>query len=146
MIKIPEDIEKELIKNFPDSNVRGIIEAIFNSILNKALKDGSCNIREFGKFDVFKTISTKLGTEVLRMKFKISPALEKKIKFDQYLLNNAPVKAKVPFTEDHQKKCNPLIKIANAEAVAEASRLGNQKTKEKIMSNLVMEILNENDD
>ena len=143
MIRLPEDLEEELVKKYPDANVRSIIQALFTGMMEKALKDGCCNVREFGKFEAYKTTSTKLGAEVIRFKFKISPALEKKIKFDEYLLNNAPVRAKVPFTEQHQLKCNQEIKKSNIEASREASQLGIQRTKEKMMTSLVKDLIND---
>ena len=141
MIRIPEDLETELIKKYPDSNVKAIIQAVFSGILEKTLKDGGCIIREFGNFKAFKTFSAKLNTDVVRFKFTISPALEKKIKFDTYLLNNMLAKAKIPFTEEHQKKCNTDIKLLNSEASSEAVRISAQKTREKVMSNLVSDML-----
>jgi hypothetical protein len=132
----------DLIKKYPESNIRKIVNDVFDIVLEKALKDGSCKVTEFGKFESYKTISTKLGSEVIRFKFKISPVLEKKIKFDQYLLNTAPVKAKVSFTDENLQKCNQDTKKANVEASIEAGKLGDLRTKEKEMSQLVMEILN----
>ena len=142
MFRLTDDIMKDLIIKHPDVNIRRIVHDIFDAILEKTLKDGSSKINEFGKFESFKTVSTKLQREVIRFKFRISPVLEKKIKFDQYLLTNAPVKAKVPFTDENMEKCNTEIKNLNVEAGIEASRVGNIRTKEKQMSQLVMEILN----
>ena len=143
MIRIPEDLENELIAKYPDANIKGIIQSLFLGILDKTLKDGGCSVREFGNFKSFRTHSTKMATDVVRFKFQISPALNKKIKTDSYLLNNMPVKAKVPFTEEHQKKCNTEIKLLNTEASLEAIRNSHQKTRERTMSNLVTAILND---
>jgi len=141
VIRIPEDLEREIIKKYPESNVKAIIQAVFVGILEKTLKDGGCIIREFGNFKAFRTFSAKLSTNVIRFKFTISPALEKKIKFDSYLLNTIPVKAKIPFTEEHQKHCNTEIKLLNTEASCEAVRQSAQKTREKTMSDLVSDII-----
>ena len=54
-----------------------------------------------------------------------------------------PVKAKIPFTEEHQKKCNTDIKLLNTEARCEAVRHSAQKTREKTMSNLVSDMIND---
>lgn len=143
MIRIPEDLENELIAKYPDANIKAIIQSLFLGMLDKTLKDGGCIIREFGNFKAFRTHSAKLATDVVRFKFSISPALNKKIKTDAYLLNNIPVKAKVPFTEEHQKKCSTEIKLLNVEASLEAVRNSSQKTREKTMSNLVAAILEE---
>ena len=141
MIRIPEDLMKELTDKYPDANIRHIVQLLFDNILEKTLKDGSCMITEFGKFESFKTFSTKLQTEVIRFKFRISPVLEKKIKFDKYLLDNAPVKAKVPFTEVNLEKCNQEIRESNITASTEAGRLGSLRSKEKKMSQIVQDLL-----
>ena len=141
MIRIPEDLEDEIVKKYPESNVKSILQTVFNGLIEKTLKDGGCIIREFGNFKAFKTHSAKLGKDVIRFKFTISPALEKKIKFDEYLLNNVPIKAKIPFTEEHQKKCNTEIKLLNTEAATSAVRNSAQKTRENTMSKLVLEML-----
>lgn len=143
MIRLPEDLENELIAKYPDANIKGIIQSLFLGIIDKTLKDGGCIVREFGNFKSFRTHSTKLATDVVRFKFQISPALNKKIKTDAYLLNNIPIKAKVPFTEEHQKKCNTEIKLLNTEAGVEALRNSTQKTRERTMTNLVTAILND---
>ena len=117
-------------------------QLLFDNILEKTLKDGSCMVTEFGKFESFKTFSTKLQTEVIRFKFRISPVLEKKIKFDKYLLDNAPVKAKVPFTNINLEKCNQEVRESNIVASADAGRLGSLRTKEKGMAQIVKDLLN----
>jgi len=142
MFRLNDEIMLELSKKHPDVNVRRIVHDVFDSIIEKTLKDGSCKVSEFGKFDSYKTNSTKLGTEVIRFKFRISPFFEKKIKFDQYLLSNAPVKAKIPFTEENLEKCNQEIRASNIEADFEARKLGDLRTKEKEMGQLVLDILN----
>lgn len=143
MIRIPEDLENEIIKKYPNTNIKAILQSVFTGLIDKTLNDGGCIIREFGNFKAFKTHSSKLGKDVIRFKFTISPALEKKIKFDEYLLNNIPIKAKIPFTEEHQKKCNTEIKLLNSEAGTNAVRHSAQKTKENTMSNLVSDLLND---
>jgi hypothetical protein len=143
MIRLPEDLENEIIKKYPTANIKSILQSVFTAIVDKTLKDGGCIIREFGNFKAFKTHSAKLGKDVIRFKFTISPALEKKIKFDEYLLNNIPIKAKIPFTEEHQKKCNTEIKLLNTEASTSAVRHSAEKTRENIMSSLVSDMLND---
>lgn len=143
LIRVSEDIEKELIETYPDSNVKAIITSLFSMILKKTMTDGSCGIREFGKFTCHKTFSSKLGADVVRFKFRISSALEKTIKTDKYILNNLPVKAKIPFTEENMKYCNNEVKLLNVKARVEASQLGDKITKEKLMSNLINELVKE---
>jgi hypothetical protein len=142
VFRLTEDVMAELSIKHPDVNIRRIVHDIIDSILEKTLKDGCSKVTEFGKFESYKTYSTKLAKEVIRFKFRISPVLEKKIKFDEYLITNAPVKAKVPFTKKHLEKCNQEIKQSNVKAGVEASKLGNLRTKEKEMQQIVMDILN----
>ena len=141
MFRLTDDVMKDLLKKHPDVNIRRIVHDIFDCILEKTLKDGSSRINEFGKFESFKTFSTKLARNVIRFKFRISPVLEKKIKFDKYLLDNAPVKAKIAFTNEHLEKCNQQVKQSNVSAGSEASKLGNLRTKEREMHDIVMDIL-----
>jgi hypothetical protein len=143
MLRVPEDLEAELIKKYPNDNVKAIIQSVFLGVLEKTLKDGGCAIKEFGNFRAYKTYSAKLSVEVVRFKFAISPSLEKKIRCDSYLLNNMTSKAKVPFTEHHQSKCNTEIKLLNAEAGFAAIQKSKQITNNKIMSNLVQTLLDE---
>jgi hypothetical protein len=142
LFRLTEDVMQELSIKHPDVNIRRIVHDVIDSILEKTLKDGCSKITEFGKFESYKTYSAKLAKEVIRFKFRISPVLEKKIRFDEYLINNAPVKAKVPFTKTHLEKCNQEVKQSNVKAGVEASKLGNLRTKEKEMQQIVMDILN----
>jgi hypothetical protein len=145
VFRLTEDVMQDLLIKHPETNIRRVVHDIIDCILEKTLKDGCSKITEFGKFESYKTYSTKLAKEVIRFKFRISPVLEKKIKFDEYLINNAPIKAKVPFTKKHLEKCNQEIKQANIEAGVQASRLGNLRNKEKEMQQIVMDILEDND-
>jgi len=45
-----------------------------------------------------------VGQDVIRFKFKISNALSNKLKNDQYVFNNVPVKAANVFSESHREK------------------------------------------
>ncbi len=141
MIKVSEEIEKELEKKYPNTDIKNIIENLFKCIIEKTLKDGSCNIREFGKFTSFKTYSKKLECDVVRMKFRLSNSIENKIKKDKYLLGIVAAKAKVPFTEEHQAKCNNDVKLANVQANLDASKIGKQVKKDREMNNLILDIL-----
>jgi nucleoid DNA-binding protein len=142
MFRLSEDLMIELCNKYPESNVRRIVHDVFDSILEKTLKDGSCKVIQFGKFECYKTVSAKLAKEVIRFKFKISQMLEKKIKFDTYLLNNTPIKSKVPFTDENLEKCNRDIRDMNIEAAKNASKMGSIRSKEKEMSQIITDILN----
>lgn len=146
MFKIPEDLEQELQKKYPKEHIGSIIQSLFHGIIEKTLKDGSCHIRELGKFTSFVTYSGRSFSKVVRFKFKTSMALTQKIKTDQYLIENLPVKAQVSFTEKHQSKCNTELKESNTKAAIEASQLGRMRTLEKINNQIVLDIANGLDD
>lgn len=148
MIRIPEDLEIALQKKYPDTYIKAIIQNLFQMIFEKTLKDGSCHIREFGKFVAFKTNSVRIGREVIRFKFKISPSLENKIKIDEFLLTNIPVKATVPFTEKHEEICKDKkdIRDANVKAFHESAAIGAENTKKQIVLEEVNSILNNLDE
>jgi hypothetical protein len=135
VFKIPEDLEVNLKKKFPDIHIQTLVHYIVSAILEKTLKDGSCSIREFGKFITFRTRSNKIGQDVIRFKFKISNTLNNKLRSDQYLLDNVPVKVQTPFTQDNEEKTKDKKdqQQLNIQAQKEAEKLG----RDKIMSNLV---------
>jgi len=142
MYRLPEEIENELQKKYPNEHIKSVIQSIFQSIVEKTLKDGSCHIRELGNFSSFVTYSGKSCSKVVRFKFKTAISLIEKIKTDKYLIENLPIKAKVPFTEEHQNKCNTELKLNNTKARIEANQLGKNKTREKLANQAVLEILN----
>jgi hypothetical protein len=144
MIHIPEDLEIELQKKFQDVHIKTVIQHVFQSIFDKTLKDGSCNIREFGKFVAFQTKSSKIGRNVVRFKFRLSSSLEKKIKTDDYLLNNIPVKSTAAFNEEHEEKCKNKrdISKANANASKEAGSVGKIRTNCHVVEHEVNKIIN----
>ena len=144
MYRLPEDIETELQKKFVNAHIPTIAQYIFQAILDKSLRDGSCSIREFGKFITFKTRSNKTGNDVIRFKFKITNTLGNKLKIDQYILNNIPVKAPNVFTPEHEEKTRnkKLQQKANITAQKEAEKLGKEKTKSNLVTNEIMDIMN----
>ncbi len=144
MFRLPADVEAELQKKFQNVHIPTLVQYIFQTILEKALKDGSCSIREFGKYICFKTRSNKLGKDVIRLKFKISNTLDYKLKIDQYILDNVPVKAPTVFTPEQEKrtKDKKAQQKANLTAQKEAERLGKIKTKSNLVTNEVIEIMN----
>lgn len=142
--KLPPDIESDLQKRFPEVHIPTVVDAIFQSIIVKITKDSNCTIREFGKFIAFVTHSEKMAKSIVRFKFKLSSALSKKFKSDQYLLENLPVKAQNPFTKKHEKACADKQdkKRANLEAIKKANRVSKKKTDEAIAAETVHRIVN----
>ncbi len=134
MFKLPEDVELDLQKKYQDVKVREFVNSLFQAIINKATQDGSCSIREFGKFIAFVTDSSRIGKHVLRFKFKVTPALNDKIKNDEYLIKNLPIKAKNPFTKKNEENCLSKKDQRDANFIAQkhASILGKERTLEKI--------------
>ena len=145
MFKIPEDVELELQKRFNTVHIPTLIQYLFHALLTKALKDGSCSIREFGKFITYRTTSGKIGKDVVRFKFKISNTLNAKLKLDKYLLENVPIRAQNAFTETHEQKIKEKqdIKIANTIAQQAAEKYGKEKTKSIMATNEILNLLND---
>lgn len=145
MYRLPADVEIELQKKFQNVHVPTLVQYIFQAILEKSLSDGSCSVREFGKYICFKTRSNKTGQDVIRLKFKISNTLSNKLKIDQYILNNIPVKAATIFTPEHEEKTKnkKLQQKANITAQKEAERLGRTKTKSQLATNEIIDIMNQ---
>lgn len=143
MYKLPADVETELQKKFPNVHIPTLVQYIIHSIFEKSLIDGSCSIRGFGKFISFKTTSGRSGRDVIRFKFKISNTLNNKLKTDQYLLDNIPIKASNLFTSDHEKKTEnkKSQQNANTKALKEAEKLGREKTRNKLVTNEVISIM-----
>lgn len=145
MYKLPGDLENELQRKFPNVHIRKMIDSIFRMIVEKSLKDGSCFIKEFGHFSSYGKWSTKMERKVIRFRFKITPSLEKKIKTDQYYIDNIPIKAKSVFSEEHEEVCKDkkAQREANAEAEKEAEKLGKERTKKQIVVDEITNIVNE---
>lgn len=143
MIRLPEDIENELQKKYPNVHIQTLVQHIFQAILDKTLKDSSCHIREFGKFLAYSTISSKLGRSVVRFKFKLSTTLDSKIKVDDYFLNNVPAKAINVFADQHEEAVKGKRDQSKANIIAqkEAERFGKEKTKSNIQNDEVSNII-----
>jgi len=141
--RVPQDIENDLQKRFPEVHVPTIVEAIFQSILSKTIKDSSCTVREFGKFIAFVTHSERMSKQTVRFKFKLSSALNQKMKSDQYLLENLPVKAKNMFTEENEKACESRQgqRLANSEAISMTHRHSKKKTDEALVVETIQGII-----
>lgn len=145
MYKLPDDLEKELQKKFPDAHMKKIIDSIFRSIIEKSLKDGSCFVKEFGHFSSYGKWSTKMNRKVIRFKFTVASSLERKIKTDPYYIDTIPVKAKNVFTEKHEIACKnkKTQREANLEAEKEAKQFGKNQTKKQSVIEEVNSIINE---
>ena len=143
MFRLPEDLEIELQKKFQNAHIPTLAQYIFQAILEKTLHDGSCSIREFGKFVSFRTRSNKIGQDVIRFKFKMSNTLGNKLKIDQYLLENMPVKAAVVFTTEHEQKTKDkkIQQNANITAQKAAEKLGKTRTQSKLATNEILSIM-----
>lgn len=141
--RLPADIEQMLQRQYQDVHIPSVVDSIFSMIIHKIINDSSCTIREFGKFVAFVTHSEKLGKETVRFKFKLSAALRQKIKKDEYLLSNLPVKAQTPFTNENERKVKNKQdqKQANLEASVRAGRISKTKTDERIVADHIREII-----
>lgn len=141
--RLPLDIEAEIQKRFGEVHVPTIVDAIFQAILSKTIKDSSCTVREFGKFLAFVTHSERMSKETVRFKFKLSSALNQKIRTDRYLLENLPIKAKNVFDEANEKACETKQpqKIANSEAISRVNKHSRKKTDEAIVAETVQRIV-----
>jgi nucleoid DNA-binding protein len=144
VFKIPQDLEETLKKKFPDVHIQTVVHYVIQAILEKSLKDGSCSIREFGKFITFRTRSNKIGQDVIRFKFRISNTLNNKLRVDQYLLENIPVKVQTPFTEENEEKTKDKKEQQqlNIAAQKEAEKLGKEMTMSNLVTNEIMNIMN----
>jgi nucleoid DNA-binding protein len=142
--RLPEDLEAELQKKFANAHIPTIVQYIFQGLLEKTLRDGSCSIREFGKFVSFRTRSNRIGQEVIRFKFKMTTTLGNKLKIDQYILDNMPVKATNVFSSEHEEKTKnkKLQQKANITAQKAAEKLGKEKTKSNLVTNEILSIVN----
>jgi len=145
MHRLPDELENELQKKFPNVHIRKLVDLIFRMTLEKALKDGSCYIREFGRFSTYKVKSTKLGKDVIRFKFRISTTLDKKIKTDQYYLDNIPASSNYLFGEKNENICKDKKNQREANVVAEkeAEKIGRDRTKKHVLTDEISNILHE---
>ena len=143
MYSLPHDIETTLQRKFPNVHMTAVIDNIFQTILEKVFKDGSCSIRKFGKFFAFRTYSSRRGTNVIRFKFKMSNVLVNTISTDEYLLEHIPIQLKNKFTEKNEELCKPcrIQKTENLKAGVLTNQLAAKKTAENIMKNYVMDLI-----
>lgn len=105
MFKLLDDVEMEMQKIYPDVNVGLFIHQLFTKIVDKTLQSGGCSVRELGKFVAFQAFSSKLNRNIIRFKFITSISFLKRIRFDELLMENLPVKDKFEFGEKHESVC-----------------------------------------
>lgn len=143
MYKLSEDIEAELQKKFQNVHIPTLVQYIFQTMIEKTLRDGSCSIREFGKFVSFRTRSNKIGQDIVRFKFKLSNNLSAKLRADPYLLDTVPVKASSVFNINHEQnvKNKKEQRQQNIMAQKEAVKLGKEKTKSQLATNEILNIM-----
>jgi len=141
--RLPPDIETEIQKRFPEVHIPTVVEAIFQTILSKTIKDSSCTVREFGKFLAFVTHSERMSKPTVRFKFKLSSALNQKIRTDRYLLENLPIKAKNTFDEKNEKACETrqLQRSANSDAISKVNKHSRKKTEEAMVAETIHKII-----
>ena len=77
MIRLPKDVEFELKKKYQGINIKEFTNDLFMKILEKTFNDGASTIVGFGSFYCYKTFSSRLGHDVIRLKYNISKALNK---------------------------------------------------------------------
>ena len=148
MYHLPEDLVKHLQDKYPNVHVKSLVPSLFQAILEKTLTDGSCLIRGFGSFIAYKTYSNKIGRDVIRFKFKPSQALDRKLKNDDYLLDNMPIQAKRAFDRKHESRCKAYQeqKMYNVKAQKEAGQLGNERTRDKLILDEVIKAIRDEDE
>lgn len=144
IFKVPPDVEKELRKKYPNIEIDKIVHDIFDKILQKCFQDGSCTIREFGKFDCFKVFSSRIGREQVRFKFKTTVALINKIRNDSYLLDGLVSAKSKEFNDEHKKRCEGRDeqKRLNYEARKLASSKQKKNTEEKLVKQKILDMIN----
>ena len=143
MYSLPKSVEQELERRFPNIPVKQFTNALIEELINSSTTSGECKIREFGKFVSFKTFSKKLGTEVVRFRFKISPTFSNKIKFDKYILNNVPVKTSIPIDINSMSEHSIEQRNKNNMAFKLATISNQRKKNEKIINDIFNSDLSE---
>lgn len=140
---LPEELENILKREFPQTPIKNIVHRLFELIVGKTTQEGSCHIRQFGKYLAYKTYSTKTGKNVIRFKYKISSSLNGLISEDDYILNNIPSKTSAVFDEQNEEVCKDKkdSRKANLDAQRLANKFGKEGTKKKVVEDEVMNIL-----
>ena len=147
MFKLPLDIENELIRKYPNIDITNLFHDLITLIIQKSCFDGSCHIREFGKFVAYKVYSHRLKKNTVRFKFKHSLSFLNRLKNDKYIINKLAIKAIVPFTEEHKKQC--LDKQDNKikhSVYSKACKHTKEQTKYKVATQEILKILESTDD
>jgi len=143
MFKLPIDIENEIIRKYPDVDVINLFHDLTTIAIQKTCFDGSCNIRDFGKFIAYKIYSTRTGKDVVRFKFKLSTSFVNRLKNDKYLLEKLAIKIAVPFTEKNKQKCadkQDKKRYINTR-IPEIQKYTDEKTNHRIATQEILKIL-----
>ena len=148
MFRLPKDIENELIHKYPHVDVVNLFHDTITLMVQKSCFDGLCSIREFGKFLAFKVFSSRLGKETIRFKFKHSISFLNRLKNDKYIIENLAIKAPVPFTDEHEKKCKPNRnkRVDATNFLAQAHKNTKEKTNYRVATQEILKILETSDD
>lgn len=143
--KLPYDVVEDLKEQFPEvDDMEELVHKFFAAIVDKTLTDGSCLIRELGKFYAYVTYSNKINAETIRMKFRLAPSLNNKIKSDKYLIEHLPVRDKTPFTEKNEELCqDKRDQKRNQKIISQATANANRKTNERKTKKVIHDILDE---
>ena len=145
--EIPDEIIQKLQKEYPEAPVNLILQNFFQEMLNLIFKDGRCLIKRFGNFISFVTYSNRIGKKVIRFKFRPSATLMSKIRDDEYLLENLPVKSQAIFNEQNEEKCKKFkdIKKENEKIMNGGRRISQQHTENRQVYDMVRDIVNRED-
>ena len=143
MIRLPKDVEFELKKKYQGINIKEFTNDLFMKILEKTFNDGASTIVGFGSFYCYKTFSSRLGHDVIRLKYNISKALNKSIKRDKYLLSKVARGATNPVFEETRVSEDGKIRRDENKRLKECQILGDamKKTKKKLQLDEVLESL-----
>jgi len=148
MFELPKDIEQSLKRRYPSLNIQKLFNDIMDEILNKTFTDGTCPIKRFGKFSAFNKYSTKKGRNLVKFKFATVKSFTDKIKEDEYLLNQLPVKAKNEFNENHKAKCEGKEdeKQSTRDALREANQYERKVKDKRLARNEILNALMKDND
>ena len=143
MFRLPPDVELELTRKYPHVDIINLVHDLITLISQKACFDGSCPIREFGKFIAFQVYSSRLNKNTIRFKFKHSESFMKRIRNDKYILENLAVKLPTPFTDDNEQKCVDKRdrKVVLNKILPNITKITEAKTNYKVATQEILNIL-----
>ena len=83
-----KDVKEELQNIYPDLNIDKLCTDIFSILIKRMVSKGSATITNLGRFKGYTIHSTKMNKTVYRTKFIFSYYFIKKIREDEYIINN----------------------------------------------------------